>query len=227
MRPSALLCAELPPSLSYLSAALPTKLLPVENTLRRHGRCFAHRPRGRRQMDRRSQPSRGWLSSAWPSTRSTARGSMWARTIRVCGGVRTEAARGDLRGAASRGLMSRRSLSVGNRPDAWTPCMWGRNPARSSVRQTAAKPGKNSKGLTKLPSASTWSFPPRPETHHVRWIGIDPHDAHHLYVAIEADVLVRSLDDGLFSRSDSSSERGSGASRPRSAGVDGSPTRTG
>lgn len=52
------------------------------------------------------------------------------------------------------------------------------------------------KGLGKLPSASTWSFPPRPETHHVRWIGIDPHDARHLYVAIEAGALVRSLDGG-------------------------------
>lgn len=51
-------------------------------------------------------------------------------------------------------------------------------------------------GLTKLPSAPTWSFPPRPETHHVRWIGIDPHDARRLYVAIEAGALVRSLDGG-------------------------------
>jgi photosystem II stability/assembly factor-like uncharacterized protein len=52
------------------------------------------------------------------------------------------------------------------------------------------------KGLTGLPSASTWSFPPRPETHHVRWIGVDPHDARHLYVAVEAGALVRSLDGG-------------------------------
>jgi photosystem II stability/assembly factor-like uncharacterized protein len=50
--------------------------------------------------------------------------------------------------------------------------------------------------LTKLPSTPTWSFPPRPETHHVRWIGVDPHDARRLYVAIEAGALVRSLDGG-------------------------------
>ncbi len=55
---------------------------------------------------------------------------------------------------------------------------------------------KELKGLTKLPSAHTWSFPPRPETHHVRWIGVDPHDARRLYVAIEAGALVRSLDGG-------------------------------
>jgi photosystem II stability/assembly factor-like uncharacterized protein len=51
-------------------------------------------------------------------------------------------------------------------------------------------------GLTRLPSAPTWSFPPRPDTHHVRWIAIDPHDALRLYVAIEAGALVRSLDGG-------------------------------
>lgn len=52
------------------------------------------------------------------------------------------------------------------------------------------------KGLTGLPSASTWSFPPRPETHHVRWIGVDPHDRRRVYVAIEAGALIRSLDGG-------------------------------
>ncbi len=31
--------------------------------------------------------------------------------------------------------------------------------------------------LASLPSASEWSFPPRPETHHVRWIEADPHAA--------------------------------------------------
>jgi photosystem II stability/assembly factor-like uncharacterized protein len=52
------------------------------------------------------------------------------------------------------------------------------------------------RGLAALPSATTWSFPPRPDTHHVRWIGVDPHDARRLYVAIEAGALVRSLDGG-------------------------------
>jgi photosystem II stability/assembly factor-like uncharacterized protein len=51
-------------------------------------------------------------------------------------------------------------------------------------------------GLNRLPSSSTWSFPPRPETHHVRWIGVDPHDSHRIYVAIEAGALVSSHDGG-------------------------------
>lgn len=51
-------------------------------------------------------------------------------------------------------------------------------------------------GLLDLPSSDAWSFPPRPETHHVRWIGIDPHVAGRLFVAIEAGALVRSRDGG-------------------------------
>jgi len=51
-------------------------------------------------------------------------------------------------------------------------------------------------GLQDLPSASRWSFPPRPHTHHVRWLAVDPHDPDRLYVAIEAGALVRSEDAG-------------------------------
>jgi hypothetical protein len=51
-------------------------------------------------------------------------------------------------------------------------------------------------GMTKLESSSMWSFPPRPYTHHVRWIGPDASNPDHLYVAIEAGALVQSLDGG-------------------------------
>lgn len=51
-------------------------------------------------------------------------------------------------------------------------------------------------GLADLPSADRWSFPPRPHTHHVRWIAVDPEDPERLYVAIEAGALVRSADGG-------------------------------
>jgi photosystem II stability/assembly factor-like uncharacterized protein len=50
--------------------------------------------------------------------------------------------------------------------------------------------------LLELPSAPTWSFPPRPDTHHVRWIAPDPTVAARLFVAIEAGALVRSEDTG-------------------------------
>jgi photosystem II stability/assembly factor-like uncharacterized protein len=50
--------------------------------------------------------------------------------------------------------------------------------------------------LNRLPSASEWSFPPRPETHHVRWIEPDPTVPGRLFVAIEAGALIRSPDGG-------------------------------
>lgn len=47
-----------------------------------------------------------------------------------------------------------------------------------------------------LPSASTWSFPPKPSTSHVRCITPDLLVASRLFVAVEAGALVRSLDGG-------------------------------
>jgi photosystem II stability/assembly factor-like uncharacterized protein len=46
-------------------------------------------------------------------------------------------------------------------------------------------------GLTDLPSSAEWSFPPRPDTHHVRWIEPDPGDPDLLHVAVEAGALLR------------------------------------
>lgn len=50
--------------------------------------------------------------------------------------------------------------------------------------------------LRALPSASTWSFPPRPWTSHIRWIAPDPVVAGRIFAAAEAGALVRSLDGG-------------------------------
>ncbi|GCF11262.1 WD40/YVTN/BNR-like repeat-containing protein [Dictyobacter arantiisoli] len=52
------------------------------------------------------------------------------------------------------------------------------------------------KTLRELPSAPTWSFPPRPSTSHARWITADPLVPGRIFVAIEAGALVRSLDGG-------------------------------
>ncbi len=51
-------------------------------------------------------------------------------------------------------------------------------------------------GLARLASASTWSFPPRPDTHHVRWIAPDAVVPGRIFVAIEAGALIHSLDGG-------------------------------
>ncbi len=50
--------------------------------------------------------------------------------------------------------------------------------------------------LRTLPSAPTWSFPPRPWTSHIRWITPDPLMAGRVFAAAEAGALVRSLDGG-------------------------------
>jgi photosystem II stability/assembly factor-like uncharacterized protein len=51
-------------------------------------------------------------------------------------------------------------------------------------------------GLSDLPSSREWSFPPKPETHHVRWIACHPADAGRLWLAIEAGALVTTPDGG-------------------------------
>lgn len=50
--------------------------------------------------------------------------------------------------------------------------------------------------LRQLPSAPTWSFPPRPYTSHIRWITPDPVYAGRIFAAVEAGALIRSLDGG-------------------------------
>ena len=50
--------------------------------------------------------------------------------------------------------------------------------------------------VTTLASSDEWSFPPRPHTHHVRWIQPRPDDGDALALAIEAGALVRTRDGG-------------------------------
>jgi photosystem II stability/assembly factor-like uncharacterized protein len=50
--------------------------------------------------------------------------------------------------------------------------------------------------LREIPSAPTWSFPPRPWTSHVRSIAPSPHDAALLLVGIELGGVMRSEDSG-------------------------------
>lgn len=50
--------------------------------------------------------------------------------------------------------------------------------------------------LLTLPSSSEWSFPPKPDTHHVRWIACHPYEPGRLWVAIEAGALISTTDGG-------------------------------
>ncbi len=60
----------------------------------------------------------------------------------------------------------------------------------------AAQSWQELSGLRSIPSAPTWSFPPRPWTSHVRWIAPNPHDAAVLIVGIELGGLMYSNDGG-------------------------------
>lgn len=50
--------------------------------------------------------------------------------------------------------------------------------------------------LRSIPSSPTWSFPPRPWTHHVRQIAPSPHDPRLILAGIELGGIMRSSDDG-------------------------------
>lgn len=72
----------------------------------------------------------------------------------------------------------------------------GTEPSAVYRSDDAARTWDRCGDLVDLPSSPDWSFPPRPETHHVRWIESDVHDPDRLYVAIEAGALITSPDRG-------------------------------
>ena len=51
-------------------------------------------------------------------------------------------------------------------------------------------------GLQSLASKPEWSFPPRPHTHHVRWIQPDIHEKNRIFVGIELGGVMQSNDYG-------------------------------
>jgi hypothetical protein len=72
----------------------------------------------------------------------------------------------------------------------------GTEPSTLSRSEDGGDTWRHLDTLLDLPSSSGWSFPPKPETHHVRWIEPDPNEFDKLYVAIEAGALVQSQDRG-------------------------------
>lgn len=72
----------------------------------------------------------------------------------------------------------------------------GTNPSSMYRSEDGGETWQGLRALLSLPSADEWSFPPHPETHHVRWIEPDPKVKGRVYVAIEAGALVRTFDGG-------------------------------
>jgi len=77
-----------------------------------------------------------------------------------------------------------------------SPVYAGTEPSRLFRSSDGGETWTELPALTTLPSRSEWSFPPRPHTHHVRWIEIDPAVPARIFIAIEAGALVRTLDGG-------------------------------
>jgi photosystem II stability/assembly factor-like uncharacterized protein len=71
----------------------------------------------------------------------------------------------------------------------------GTEPSRLFVARDGAE-WEELEALQEIPSRERWSFPPRPWTHHVRWIAPDPHRAERLLVGIELGGLMYSEDGG-------------------------------
>ena len=73
----------------------------------------------------------------------------------------------------------------------------GTEPSALFCSQDGGDTWQERPALLDLPSKPTWSYPPKPDTHHVRWIQPDRHDPGRLFVAIEQGGIMRSLDGGL------------------------------
>jgi photosystem II stability/assembly factor-like uncharacterized protein len=72
----------------------------------------------------------------------------------------------------------------------------GMEPSEVWQSRDAGATWEQTSTLDTLPSSSEWSFPPRPDTHHVRWIACHPLEPERLWVAIEAGALVSTIDGG-------------------------------
>ncbi|MCL7416953.1 MAG: YCF48-related protein, partial [Halalkalicoccus sp.] len=84
------------------------------------------------------------------------------------------------------------SVSPHDPEEVWV----GTEPSAVYRSQDAGNSWERVGGITDQPSEPEWYFPPRPDTHHVRWIEVDPNDSRRVYVGIELGALLLSDDAG-------------------------------
>ena len=73
----------------------------------------------------------------------------------------------------------------------------GTEPSNLYRSDDGARSWESLPALLEVPSVPTWSFPPRPWTHHVRTIAPHPTDPARLAVGIELGGVIRSVDGGV------------------------------
>lgn len=115
-----------------------------------------------------------------------------------CGTDRSGVYRSDDGGATWRpaGLDGRRIAALAA-SEAEPGVVWaGTEPSRVLRFRAGGDDWEPTADLDTLPSSPTWAFPPRPDTHHVRWIACHPREPGRLWVAIEAGALVSTADGG-------------------------------
>ena len=115
-----------------------------------------------------------------------------------CGTQRDGVFRSDDGGLSwqSAGLSGRLIMAVSASP-ADRDVVWaGTEPSEVWRSANGGDTWKQTSRLETLSSSSEWAFPPRPDTHHVRWIACHPIEPGRLWVAIEAGALVSTIDGG-------------------------------
>src|SRR4029077_19048449 len=94
------------------------------------------------------------------------------------------------------GLAGRLIMAVNASP-AERDVVWvGTEPSEVWRSGDAGSTWEQTSKLETLSSSPEWSFPPRPDTHHVRWIACHPRDTQQLWIAIEAGALVSTREGG-------------------------------
>jgi photosystem II stability/assembly factor-like uncharacterized protein len=124
-----------------------------------------------------------------------------------CGTRRSGVFRSDDGGATWRasGLDGRSIMALAVSPAAgqvvWAGTepseVWRFDPLAAASAEGGADRWERAGDLEVLPSSPEWAFPPRPDTHHVRWIACHPHEPGRLWAAIEAGALISTADGGL------------------------------
>jgi photosystem II stability/assembly factor-like uncharacterized protein len=115
-------------------------------------------------------------------------------------GLYASADHGDTWHSDGDGLADRRVLSVAvspsHREHGISVVYAGTEPSNLYRSEDAGGSWERLSALRELPSEPTWSFPPRPWTHHVRTIALHPTDPGWLAVGIELGGVMRSTDGG-------------------------------
>lgn len=138
----------------------------------------------------------GGLEGAHPTSLAAdpnVAGRAWCATHR--GGV----FRSDDGGATwvASGLEGEKLMTIAASP-AERDLVWaGTEPSVVWRSEDGGRTWDRTSDLETLASSSEWAFPPRPDTHHVRWIACHPTEPGRLWVAIEAGALVSTADGGV------------------------------